>query len=82
MTLAKRLEAIRAASASKIDAATSAIMHRATEDLRASGIRNKILGAGDAMPEFALANHSGERMSSTELFGKRSLVLTFFRGHW
>lgn len=82
MSLAQRLEAIHASFASKVDDATQQIMHRATADLRASGIRDELLGVGDEMPEFTLENHVGERITSTGALGRRSLVLTFFRGHW
>ncbi len=82
MTLAKRLEAIRTAFTARIDDHTRAIVHRAAENLRASGIRDRILGVGKPLPAFALANHHGQRRTSAESVGDKSLVLTFFRGHW
>jgi hypothetical protein len=43
MNLKQRLEALRKASETRIPAEAQAIMHRATEDLRRSGILNRVL---------------------------------------
>lgn len=82
MSLGKRLESMRRASAEKFDDATLAIMHRATEALRASGIAERATGEGDAAPSFALAGSKGETVSSSALLARGPAVLTFFRGHW
>jgi cytochrome oxidase Cu insertion factor (SCO1/SenC/PrrC family) len=59
-----------------------AIMHRATEDLRKSGILERITPAGSHAPTFELANHDGRRVSSAELLAGGPMVLSFFRGSW
>ena len=58
------------------------IMHRATDDLRKSGILDRIAPVGKSMPAFELANHDGRRVSSGELLAGGPLVLSFFRGSW
>lgn len=82
MSLADKLSAVRAASAGRIPPERAAIMHRATDDLRKSGILDRIAPVGKSMPAFELANHDGRRVSSGELFAGGPLVLSFFRGSW
>lgn len=82
MSLADKLAATRAASAGRIPPDRQAIMHRATDDLRKSGILDRIVPIGKAAPVFELANHEGRRVSSTELLAGGPMVLSFFRGSW
>ena len=46
MSLAEKLDATRAASAGRVPPERRAIMHRATEDLRNSGILDRIVPVG------------------------------------
>jgi hypothetical protein len=80
--LADKLAAMRAASATRIPPDKAAIMHRATEDLRKSGILDRIVKVGAPMPAFRLANHDTQIFSSRDLLNKGPLVLSFFRGSW
>ncbi len=82
MSLADKLAATRAASATRIPPEKAAIMHRATDDLRRSGIMDRIVKVGSAAPAFALANHDGGRVASAELLARGPLVVSFFRGSW
>ena len=82
MTLADTLRGIREASAKRIPADKAAIMHRATEELRASGTMDRVIKAGDPLPPFALPNAYGRDVHSADLLAKGPLVLTFFRGSW
>ena len=82
MSLEDRLAATRAASAGRIPPDRQAIMHRATEDLRKSGILDRIVPVGGHAPDFELANHDGRRVSSAELLAGGPMVLSFFRGSW
>ena len=82
MSLADKLAATRAASAGRIPPERAAIMHRATEDLRNSGILDHIVLVGKSAPAFELANHDGRRVSSAELLAAGPMVLSFFRGSW
>jgi hypothetical protein len=82
MSLADKLAATRAASATRIPADKAAIMERATEDLRRSGMLDRIVKPGSRAPAFALGNHDGARVSSADLLARGPLVLSFFRGSW
>ncbi|MBV8393739.1 MAG: hypothetical protein JOY81_11210 [Alphaproteobacteria bacterium] len=82
MSLEQKLAATRAASAGRIPPASQAIMHRATEDLRKSGILDRIVGVGQRMPAFELDNHDGRRVASDDLLAAGPLVLSWFRGSW
>ncbi|WIM11002.1 hypothetical protein [Enhydrobacter sp.] len=82
MALEDKLAALREAAARRIPPDRLAIMHRATEDLRRSGILDRIVKDGARMPSFDLANHDGRRISSADLLARGPLVLSFFRGSW
>jgi hypothetical protein len=82
MSLEDKLAATRTAAAARIPPDRQAIMHRATEDLRKSGILDRIVPVGAPMPAFDLANHDGRRVSSDDLLAGGPLVLSFFRGSW
>jgi hypothetical protein len=82
MSLEDKLAAMRAAAATRIPADRQAIMHRATEDLRKSGILDRIAPVGARAPVFELPNHGGRRVSSAELLARGPMVLSFFRGSW
>jgi hypothetical protein len=82
MALEDTLAALREAAAKRIPPDRLAVMHRATEDLRRSGILDRIVKAGARMPSFSLANHDGRRISSADLLARGPLVLSFFRGSW
>jgi hypothetical protein len=82
MSLEEKLAATRAASAGRIPPERQAIMHRATEDLRRSGIMDRIVKVGQPAPKFELANHDGSRVASAALLARGPIVLSFFRGAW
>lgn len=57
-------------------------MHRATAELKASGIEQQALKIGDRAPSFTLFNQNHVQVSSSDLLRKGPLVISFFRGHW
>lgn len=57
-------------------------MHRATAELKASGIEDRALKIGDLAPSFTLFNQDHVQVSSNELLRQGPLVVSFFRGHW
>lgn len=59
-----------------------AIMQRSTEQLRSSGILERVLKAGQKAPSFELPNQDGQLVSSSALLAKGPLVISFFRGVW
>ena len=60
------------------------IFHRATEELRQSGLAERALKTGDRAPGIhsEQPGKDGNSVSSAELLAKGPLVITFFRGHW
>jgi hypothetical protein len=58
------------------------IMHRATEELRRSGLAERAVKVGDLAPAFELDNQDGQLVRSADLLAHGALVITFFRGHW
>jgi len=57
-------------------------MHRATDELKASGIEDRALKIGDHAPEFSLFNQDHVEVSSKDLLRKGPIVVSVFRGHW
>ena len=58
------------------------IMHRATADLKKSGILENALNVGDTMPDFSLANSEEHVVRPHDLLSGGPLILTFYRGKW
>lgn len=82
MSLQEKLNARRAGAKDRFSVAQLAVMRRATEDLRTSGIVERALKAGERAPEWQLADGSGNAVCSRDLLKRGPLVLTFFRGVW
>lgn len=57
-------------------------MRRATAELIASGQAQHGKRAGEAAPEFTLADPDGKPVSSRNLLAKGPLVVSFYRGVW
>jgi hypothetical protein len=82
MALKDKLDAFRVAAEKRIPPDRWAIMQRATADLRASGILDRIVKVGQPMPAFSGTAHDGRTIDSGDLLARGPLVLSFFRGHW
>jgi len=81
-SLAERLEALKEAMASKIDAGSREVMERATRALVEEKRADDALGEGDRAPALRLSRPDGEEVGSEEYLARGPLVVTFFRGHW
>jgi hypothetical protein len=57
-------------------------MHRATAELKGSGIEGRALKVGDRATSFTLFNQDHVQVASADLVRKGPLVVSFFRGHW
>lgn len=57
-------------------------MHRATAELKATGIEAQALKVGDRAPTFTLFNQDHVQVVSADLLRQGPLVVSFFRGHW
>ena len=82
MDLQDQLNQLRANFEKNVPPEILEVMHRATSDLRNSGILDQVLTVGDTAPEFELENTRGERVRSTDILSDRLMVLTFYRGKW
>lgn len=58
------------------------VMRRATAELRASGLAERALRAGEMAPPFRLADPEGRMVDSAELLARGPLVVSFYRGVW
>jgi hypothetical protein len=58
------------------------VMRQAKNNLRKSGILDRVLKVGDKAPEFELENTVGEMIRSKDILSDRLMVLTFYRGRW
>ncbi len=87
MTLQAKLDAFKAdfeAGKPPYNVPSSVIetMHRATNELIASGAATRALKAGDKAPAFTLKDPEGHDVSSAELLARGPLVVSFYRGVW
>ena len=82
MKLQERLDALKKSFEAKAPKNVLDIMHRATEDLRSSGILERTVKVGDKAPDFSLRNTSGQRVTLTQVLSKGPVVLGFYRGRW
>jgi peroxiredoxin len=87
MTLQARLDAFKAdfeAGKPPYSVPRSVIdtMHRATQELIASGAAARALKAGDMAPLFVLKDPGGKSVSAAELLSEGPLVVSFYRGVW
>lgn len=82
MSLEQQLAELREASAKRIPDEKRAILGSAVQEIRDSGILDKVVKVGDSLPPFSLKNANGVEVNSSDLLAKGNLVLTVFRGHW
>ena len=82
MTLQERLDAMREASKARIPAEARAVMQRSIDDLRASGIMERVARLGQPAPDFTLPNASSQPVRLADLVARGPVVLSFYRGRW
>jgi hypothetical protein len=58
------------------------IMHRATDELRSSGMMDRTLRVGDRAPDFVLTDYEGKPFDSQAARRTGPLVVSFYRGVW
>ena len=58
------------------------VMQRATEDLKNSGILDKVLKVGESAPEFSLPDVNGKLVELKSLLTQGPVVISFYRGLW
>jgi hypothetical protein len=82
MSLKSKLDTLKESFKTRAPQQAQEIMHRATEDLKNSGIMDKVARVGDKAPDFTLKNTNGQDMSLSKLLSDGPVVLTFYRGNW
>ena len=81
-SLNARLAALRAEKEEARDPSATALMTRATDDLRASGILDGVPSVGETAPLFARPNLDGTTVRLQTLLRRGPVVVSFFRGRW
>lgn len=81
-SLREQLAALRAEKDAARSPEATAIMNRATESLRASGILQGVPGVGDRAPLFARPDLDGKTVRLDSLLKKGPTIVSFFRGRW
>ena len=82
MSLAEKLDEIRAAGAKRIPEDKRVIMGAVNKELFESNIMDGVVKVSDRLPGFALPNAFNETIESSELLAAGPVVLTVFRGVW
>ncbi len=82
MPLEERLAAIREVAKTRQPPEVRAIMQKATDDLRASGIMDRVARVGATAPDFTLPNVAGQPVSLAALRARGPVILSFYRGRW
>lgn len=82
MSLQTKLNEYKAIFEKKAPGEVLERMHRATDDLRNSGILERALKTGDKAPYFALENAENKMVRSEDILSQRFMILTFYRGRW
>ena len=82
MGLQKKLNQLKAGFEAKAPKEALEVMHRATNDLRNSGIMDNVIKAGDTAPDFELKNADEKMVRLKNLLSGSPLVLCFYRGKW
>jgi hypothetical protein len=82
MTLEERLAAIREQSKTRMPPEARAVLLRSIDDLRASGIVQRVARVGSPAPDFTLPNAAGQAVGLAALRARGPVVLSFYRGRW
>jgi peroxiredoxin len=80
--LAQRLLELRAGIAQYVRPENHEINERTVEWLRTSDALKNALQPGSIAPTFALTDHNGKQVASSDLLASGPLVVVFFRGRW
>ena len=82
MTLQEKLDHLKAQARTRVPPDAQAIMARAIEDTRRSGILARVPKVGERAPDFTLADSAGQPVSLASLRARGPVVLSFYRGRW
>ncbi len=82
MSLEEKLAAVREASAKRLPPERLAVMHDATDQLRASGILDRVIKVGARAPDFTLNDQNGTPVTLSHLLASGPVLMSVFRGFW
>ncbi len=82
MSLEDKLAAIREMAKTRQPPEVRAVMQKAIEDLRASGIMGRVAKVGTPAPDFTLPNVVDQPVRLAALRARGPVVLSFYRGRW
>ena len=82
MSLEEKLAAVREASAKRIPPERLSVMHAATEQLRHSGILDRVIKPGTSAPDFTLNDQNGNAVGLSTLAARGPVLMSVFRGFW
>ena len=82
MSLEEKLAGIREMAKTRQPPEVRAVMQKAIEDLRTSGIMERVAKVGAPAPDFTLPNQAGQPVSLAALRARGPVVLSFYRGRW
>ena len=82
MLLQKKLSALKKEFEAQAPKDAVDIIHRATDDLKNSGILDRTVKVGDDAPDFVLKNAAEQRFHLQDLISEGPIVLSFYRGKW
>jgi hypothetical protein len=82
MSLQDKLDEYKKSFLEKAPPEAVAVMQKATEDLKNSGILDKVLKVGEPAPEFSLPDENGNLLELKDLLAQGPVVISFYRGQW
>lgn len=82
MTLRDELRTLYENAQFRLPADARDTMKRSSDDLAATGLAGRALGAGARAPRFALLSATGNQVTLEALLAQGPVVLTFYRGAW
>jgi hypothetical protein len=82
MALQDTLDRMREAAKARIPPERLAVIERSTDELRASGIMDRIVRVGHPAPDFTLPNTAQVPVRLADLRARGPVVLSFYRGRW
>lgn len=81
-SLAQQLREQNEVNRARLPVEALAVMDEATAEVAASGIAGSSLGVGAKVPDFALPDATGTKVSLSSLLTEGPVVLAFYRGGW
>ena len=82
MKLQDKLDEYKKSFLEKAPPEAVAVMLKATEDLKKSGILDKVLKAGASVPDFSLPDQDGRLVALKNQLAQGPVVISFYRGQW